>query len=438
MLNYYLRLALLSLKRNSMLTGLVVLAISLGVALTMAAYSVLYVMSRNPIPDKSNQLFAVQIDNGGPASRQAGSNEPPSQLSYRDSIALLKAHRAKRQVAMHQVSLTLTPHDSNLHPWVIAARATSGDFFAMFEVPMLYGSSWTASAERDMDPVVVLSKRLNQRLFQGANSVGRSVVLDGISYRVSGVIDDWDPKPRFYDVIGGLNFEEGEEAYLPLSLTIEKGMSTSEFEYCYAGPRGRTFADLLQSECVWLQFWVELPSPGDELQYRTFLTNYAESQRDAGRFHWQPNVRLRNVQDWLVSQKVVPNDARLSLLVACSFFVVCLVSAMGLMLSKAFSRSGELGIRRALGASERDIFVQVIVESGVVGIIGGALGLCLTLLGLWTIRQLFPEGMSRIAQLNLELAAATILLAFIASVAVGLYPAWRSMRVAPALQIKGG
>jgi putative ABC transport system permease protein len=303
---------------------------------------------------------------------------------------------------------------------------------------MLYGAPWTASAERNLDPVVVLSKRLNQRLFQGANSVGRSVILDDVPYQVVGVIGDWDPKPRFYDVIGGQNFEEGEEAYLPFSLTIDKGFTTSEYEFCYAGPRGQTFDELIRSECVWLQFWVELPTHRDELDYKTFLTNYAQEQQNIGRFDWQPNVRLRNVEDWLIAQKVVPNDARLSVLVAFSFFVVCLVSAMGLMLAKAFARSGELGIRRALGASARDIFVQAIVESGVIGVIGGAFGLCFTFLGLWTIRQLFPEGMSRIAQLNGELSVATVLLALIATVAAGLYPAWRSTQIAPALQIKGG
>jgi putative ABC transport system permease protein len=438
MTNYYLRMALVSLRRNVMLSALVVLAIALGVALTMAAYSVLFVMSRDPIPEKSGQLYAVQIDNGGPQSRGPGDDEPPTQLTYRDAKSFLDARKALRQVAMHQVSLTLTPSDPHLKPYAIAGRATSGDFFQMFGVPMLYGSGWSESIERSSSPVVVLSKRLNQKLFRGANSIGESVELDQTRYQVVGVMNDWDPKPRFYDVIGGQNFDEGEDLYLPLPLTIERGMSTSEYEFCNAGPPGETFATLIQSECVWLQFWVELPTASDAANYRTFLANYSKEQQRLGRFNWEPNVRLRNVNDWLIAQKVIPNDARLSVLVAFSFLVVCLVSAMGLMLAKAFSRSSELGIRRALGASARDIFAQSMVEATVIGIAGGIFGLLLTAGALWTMRQLFPGDLSRIAVLNLQLSGATFLVALAAALAVGLFPAWRSMKVAPALQMKGG
>jgi cell division protein FtsX len=62
MLNYYFRLALVSIRRNWMLTLLMISAIALGVSMTMASYAVLHVMSRDPIPGKSNQLFAVQLD----------------------------------------------------------------------------------------------------------------------------------------------------------------------------------------------------------------------------------------------------------------------------------------------------------------------------------------------------------------------------------------
>jgi putative ABC transport system permease protein len=438
MTNYYLRMAIVSLRRNALLSALVVLAIGLGVALTMAAYSVLFVMSRDPIPEKSNLLYAVQLDNGGSKSRQPGDDEPPSQLSYRDAIALLDARKATRQAAMHQISLTLTPSRPDLRPYAIAGRATSGDFFQMFDVPMLYGGGWSASTEKSLSPVVVLSKRLNQKLFRGENSIGKTLSLNQSTYRVVGVMDDWDPKPRFYDVIGGQNFDEGEELYLPLPLTIEREMSTSEYQFCNAGPPGETFATLIQSECVWLQFWVELPAPVDVVNYRAFLVNYAKEQQSLGRFSWGPNVRLSSVPEWLIAQKVIPNDARLSVLVAFSFFVVCLVSAMGLMLAKAFSRSNELGIRRALGASAQDIFAQSMVEATVIGIVGGILGLALTAVALWTMRQLFPGDLSRIAVLNPQLSGVTVLVALAAALAVGIYPAWRSMQVAPALQMKGG
>jgi putative ABC transport system permease protein len=438
MLEYYFRLALVSFRRHWTLTLLVVVAIAVGVALTMTAYTVLSVMSRDPIPWKSSQLFAVQLDNGGPRSRKPGDNEPEAQLTYRDAMALLNARRAKHQVAMHQIELRVTPADVVLKPFSISGRATSADFFQMFDVPMLFGHGWSENHSDAVGSVVVLSKTLNERLFSGRNSVGQSVNLNGTAYEVIGVTDAWDPKPRFYDVIGGQNFDEGEDAFLPLSLTIDRQLSTSEYEYCNAGPPGETFADLLRSECVWLQFWVELPSRSDVVGYRNFLNNYARDQQQSGRFAWQPNTRLRNVRDWLVAQKVVPNDAKLSVLVAFGFLIVCLVSASGLMLAKDFARAGEFGVRRALGASGRHIFSQTMVESSFIGLLGGTVGLLLTLAALWALRELFPGGMARIAQLNAPLFATTFVVAVAAALLSGFYPAWRSMEINPALQIKGG
>jgi putative ABC transport system permease protein len=435
---YYLRLALISFRRNPVLTGLMVLAIAFGVAMTMTAFTILFVMARDPIPQKSGQLFAVQIDNGGPRSRKAGDDEPATQLTYRDAMALLASHAASRQVAMHQVSLTVTPDDPSLKPFSIAARASSPDFFAMFDVPMLYGQGWSAADDTLRTSVVVLSRALNERLFGGGNSIGKDVRLNEDTYRVIGVIDTWDPKPRFYDVINGQDFETGEDAYLPLTLTIGKQMSTSEYEFCDAGPRGESFDDLLRSECVWLQYWVELPTHADATTYRNFLMNYARDQQQAGRFTWAPNIRLRDVRDWLVARKVVPDDVKLSAIVAFGFFLVCLVCALGLMLAKSLERAGEYGLRRALGASGSHIFTQAIVESGVIGLVGGLCGLGLTLVGLWAMRSLFPDGMGRIASMDSTLLATTLVLAAAATFVAGLYPAWRAMRVAPALQLKVG
>jgi putative ABC transport system permease protein len=438
MLNYYLRLALVSFRSTWKLTLLMVVAIAVGVAMTMTAYTVLYVMSRDPIPAKSSQLFSVQIDNGGPRSRSRGDNDPPDQLSYRDAMALLNAHAARRQVAMHQLSLTVAPADRRLKPFSIFGRATSADFFAMFDVPMLYGHGWDVSDESRSTPVVVLSEKLYMRLFGGANSIGQPVNLDGGIYQVIGVIGSWDPKPRFYDVVGGQNFDEGEDAYLPLPVSIARRMSTAEYISCNAGPAGVTFDDLLRSECVWLQFWVELPMTRDVIRYQNLLNNYARDQQRSGRFAWAPNNRLLNVREWLVAQRVVPDDAKLSVIVAFGFFVVCPVSALSLMLAKEFGRAPQLGMRRALGASRRDVFAQVVVESGVVGLLGGTVGLALAIASLGLMRMLFPTGMGRIAQMDGSLVAETIVFAVAATLVAGVYPAWVSMRVPPALQIKGG
>ncbi len=215
-------------------------------------------------------------------------------------------------------------------------------------------------------------------------------------------------------------------------------METTEYEFCNAGPRGATFSDLLKSECVWLQYWVELPKASDVQKYHTLLINYSHEQQRLGRFAWDPNVRLRNVRDWLVAEKIVPDDAELSLVVAASFFVCCLVGAVALMLAKSSARASEFAVRRTLGASSIAIFSQALLETGVIGIFGGLLGLGLTLLSLRILRDLSPGGMGRIAHMDGTLLNATVLFAVVATLCAGIYPAWRAMRVSLAAQLNGG
>jgi putative ABC transport system permease protein len=187
--------------------------------------------------------------------------------------------------------------------------------------------------------------------------------------------------------------------------------------------------------CVWLQLWVELGTTAKASAYREFLTHYSEDQKAAGRFERAPNVRLRDVRDWLDFKEVVPRDVRLQTWIALGFLLVCLINTVGLLLTKFLRRSVEIGVRRALGASKRSIFLQLLVEAGTIGLAGGALGLGLAWLGLWVVRHQ-PTSYAELARLDLPMLAATFALAVITSLLAGLLPAWRGCQVTPAIQLK--
>ena len=110
-------------------------------------------------------------------------------------------------------------------------------------------------------------------------------------------------------------------------------------------------------------------------------------------------------------------------------------NTIGLLLTKFLRRSSEIGIRRALGASKVSIFLQLLVESAVIGVVGGLLGLALAWLGLWAIRH-SASSYADLAHLDMPMLGATFALAIISSVLAGLLPAWRGCQVAPALQLK--
>ena len=129
------------------------------------------------------------------------------------------------------------------------------------------------------------------------------------------------------------------------------------------------------SPCVWLQFWVQLDGAAKVAAYHDFLVHYSQEQKTLGRFQRPVNVELPGLMEWMDINKVVPGDVRLQTWLALGFLLVCLVNTVGLMLAKFLRRAGELGVRRALGASKREVFMQLLVESGVIGLAGGVCGL---------------------------------------------------------------
>ena len=438
MFSYYLELALRSLKRSPGLTALMVLAIGFGVAASMTTWSVFRAVSGDPIPWKSSKLFVPQIDAWGPSGRSdKDDGEPSDAMNYTDAMALMRQHRARLQSAMYQISPSVVPSGAGRHPMNVGGHAVYSEFFPMLDVPFLYGSGWSANDDAQRAAVVVISSKLNEKLFGGANSVGKSLNMEGKDYRVVGVLNKWNPQPRFYDVVNSGGFSDGiEDVFVPFQRAIDVGIPNDGNTNCNAIPAESGFVGLQHSSCVWIAFMVELDDAAAVSTYRDYLTGYARDQQKAGRFGWAPNIRLRNVPAFLDHEHVVPSDTKVSLLVALGLLLVCLVNTVGLLLAKFLRRSSEIGVRRALGAPRKAIYAQFLTEAGVVGLAGGVLGLLLTGAGVASVGWGLPKSISTLAKLDVSLLVITLVVAVIATLLAGLYPTFRASRVQPAWQLK--
>lgn len=435
MFSYYLKLGWLSIRRNPLLSALMVVAIAVGIGASMTIITVNYVMSSNPIPHKSDQLFYVQVDSWDPIDHDGEGFEPPEQMTYLDAMALMKADKAYRQVASNRSSLVLEPPGQDERPFNVSARNTWADFFSMFDLPFMHGSGWDDSADRNLERVVVLSKEINERLFGGEDSVGRSVRLNGMDYRVVGVLSEFLPVPKFYDVTNGA-FNEPEELYIPFNIAVEYELPRNGNTNCWKNPDGDGFEAFLNSECAWIQFWAELRNDTEKQEYMDFLNAYAEQQKELGRFPRPLNNQLSNVMEWMETQEVVEDDAQVMLGLSLLFLLVCLLNTIGLLLAKFMGKSGDISLRRALGASRSALFIQHMIESGLIGLGGGILGLGLTWLGLRGIEMLFGDFVENLVGLDWVMVLTAIGLAIVSALLAGLYPTWRACRIAPASQLK--
>jgi putative ABC transport system permease protein len=435
MFGYYLALALRSLKRNPVLTGLMITAIGFGIGTSMTALSVSRAMSGDPIPEKSRQLFMVQIDSWGPDKRgERNEDGLDENMSYIDAMALENLHAAQRQTRIYSGYLKARPADPKLKPVGVIVPAVDSDFFPMFNAPFRFGGPWSRSDDQEGNPVVVISRKLNDQFFAGANSIGKTFMLDGNSYRVVGVLDNWPLVPRFYN-LHMRPYGQIDEIFVPFTRAIKAQAQMVSSMSCQDSTTA-SFEARLRSECLWIQLWVELPAAADVVKYRTALNNYAADQQRTGRFHWPPHTQIRDVMQWLQYRHIVPNELGLLVLASFGFLFVCLMNAMGLMLARIIGRTQDLSVRRALGASRTAIIGQCLVETTIIGVLGAILGFLLTMLGVLAMRAALADDFAALAYLNAKAIGIEVLLAIAATIGAGLYPTWRAAHVEPALQLK--
>ena len=441
MQGYYLRLAVKSFGRNPGLTALMVLAIALGVAVCIMTLTVYHAMSGNPIWWKNDRLYTVTMDNWDPLrGYRQNVKGPPVEMTYKDTRYLMHSTVPERKVVMYAtngvISAAAVPARN------VSTRVTSADFFAMFEVPFLYGQGWNAAADDPAQPLIVLSRDENQKLFGGVNSVGRTVRWDDREFRVIGVLDEWFPRPRYFDLNGG-SFGEPEDAYIPFGWGPQLELLNSEETDCWGSEKIDNFKDFMGSECVWLQMWVELPGAAGRERMQSLLDGYWAEQHKAGRFQRPRDNRLTNVADWLRFNKVVDTDNRVLVGLAFAFLAVCLINTVGLLLAKFLNGAAVTGVRRALGASRRQIFAQHLVEVGVLAAVGALLGLGLAALGLLAVHHMYAAahafsrgGYQELMHFDSVAMLWAVVLACVATLAAGLYPAWRVGRLPPAVYLK--
>ena len=439
MWSYYVALALRSNRRNKALTALVVVLLAFGVAACMVSYAVFRATTSDPLPSKSSRLYVPLVDNMGPSYSDQG--EPYWALSYIDAVALWRAHEAHRLALIYATTWQMNSDSALVPTMSLSGDAVTADFFPMFNVPFRFGSGWTADDDAHHATVAVISQSLNETLFGGQNSVGREIRLDGQLFRISGVLEDWNPRPRFFDIGSHgtvYNFDDAGDIYMPFTRATDM-KKDSKVVFCptESGRSDTSHWDAyLHSECARIDAWAELDTPAEVKRFREFLHNYAEEQQRLGRFSWAPNIRLRNLTDWLAYEAGTPRVSTLSMLISASFLLIVLVNVVGLMLARFMRRAPEIGVRRALGASRAAIYRQFLTEAATMGLVGSLLGVALTLLGIWGAGELFEPNIARLLHADTSLIALTVLLAMTATVVSALYPTWRAAQTQPAWQIK--
>ncbi len=440
MLLYNVRLAWKSLRRHPVLSLLIVTGIALGVGVATTFITVYHVLAQDPVPQRSGVLHNVRMDSWDPTAPHPDKTGIPPQITYRDMREIMKSRIPARQTATYRAALALYPEDRNIRPSRESVRLVFGDFFPMFDLPFQFGSGWDRAADAKPEAVVVISSGLNDRLFGGANSVGRSLRLADREFRIVGVLEPWRPRVRYYDLTG-FAMAEPEPIFLPFNWTEPMEISTAGNSDGWKSLEGNpTFVERLHaSEAVFLQMWVELRGEQQVQAYHGFLDAYVREQKKFGRFQRPLDNRVTPLLDLMAELEIVPPQIKALATISILFLAVAALNLIGLFLGKFLARAPVVGIRRALGASRGSIFLEHLIECELVGLIGGGIGLLLSLGVLAFFNRMVIGRLLRMDgffQLDASMIGAAVLLSLVAGAIAGIYPAWRICSIPPANHLK--
>jgi len=389
-----LKQALRLLRQSPGFTATAVAALALGIGANTAIFSVIDSVLLMPLPFPSPGRLVVLMNTSPEGSGPAAS--VPKYNVWRRQTQVLE------DIAAYDTGgpgINLTGSE---RPEQLKGIHVSYEFFHLFGAPVILGRTFTAEEDRPRGGhLVVLSNGLWQRRFGSDPTViGRSLALGGEPYTVIGVLGAnfaFDPSPDLYLPFQADPNSINQGHYFRVSARLKPGVT------------------------------VETANAALRVAGEEFRRLYAEALGPRNSFGVELMQRLmvRNVRTALY---VLLGAVACVLLIACA-------NVANLLLARATSRSREIAIRAAIGAGRGRIVRQLLTESVLLSLVGGAVGLVLGAVGVRLLLAVSPGNIPRLGPdgtgvaLDWRVLAFTFVLALLTGILFGLAPALHASRV---------
>ncbi len=418
MFNYYLKLSLRNLTKHRLFFSLMIASLAVGVGVFVANIAIIKSMANDPLPHKSDKVFNVSLN--------IWTNDNPNAkllhiMRYDDAMHLLNNEIATHTMVHYQSQVYTRAVDSKSLSRVQAiVRATTPGFFPLTDAPFAFGGAW----QNDRAQQVVISDSLNKQLFNGINSVGKHIDVDGKPLEIVGVLAPWQLKPKFYQAARE-PFTPTDDIFAPLETAMDnewsvrvQNMSTELI---------KTVSDSRGKNAFFLQAFTQLDTPEQKMEMQNYLDNYSDLRKEAGEYLRANDNRLLDVNQWLEFNKVVDEQMLAFGLASSLFLAVCIFNASSLLLARYHSARFESGLRRAVGARVKDLFYQGLVESTLIGAMCAVLALVFSWVFLQLSISLFP-ALENTSDIDIGLIVIAISIALISSFLSMVYPLLSSCR----------
>jgi putative ABC transport system permease protein len=385
-----------ALRRSPGFAATAILALGLGIGANTAIFSVVNAVLLQPLPYPQPDRL-VRLDRSFPNGDNSGGASIPNFIVWREQRRVFEAIAAY-DFAGPGVNLT-----GGENPEQVKAIHASADYFAVFRAPIIMGRAFNQAEDGPGGPhVVVISYGLWRGRFGGDTSIiGKTISLGDDPYEVVGVL--------------GANFTSDPRADVWIPLQADPN-STDQAHYLLAAARLRPGVTLGQAQA------------GMKLAAAQFKRKFAGSPL----IDPHESATARPLRDTIVSGV---RPALLILLGAVGFvLLIACANVANLLLARATLRRREIAIRAALGAGRRRIMSQLLTESVMLSLAGGALGLVLGYSGVRGLLAINPGNIPRIGEngsgvsLDWRVFVFTFVIAVVTGILFGLIPALTASR----------
>jgi putative ABC transport system permease protein len=398
-----LRYALRQLRKTPGFTFIAVLTVALGIGANTAIFSVIYAVLLQPLPYPNGDRIAILTE--------TDSNQPQISVSYPNYLDWKRDQKVFDALAVaRRESFNLSGLE-NRAPEQISGGLVTASFFKVIGLSPQMGRVFTEEEDRLGGPALcVISDKLWKRVFnREPNVLGKSVNFGNQPYTIIGVMPPQMFSPRTVDVWFPLTRRTDNEAW----------QSRENHPGLFGWGRLKEGVTVEQALAQMKEIAARLSKeyPKSNTGISVTVTKFLENQ----------------VGDYRSSLNLLLGAVALVLLIACA-------NLANLLAARGAARAQEFAVRAAVGASRWAIIRQLLIESMVLALVGGGLGLCLAAWGRDLLVALAPPGVPRFQNITLNswVLVFSLGLSFATSVLFGLWPAWHTSRADIQLTLKSG